>query len=49
MSVQETPQQRFKELLQDIYVKGQESESIRTSEFIREIREMLSKVVGKSN
>lgn len=49
MSVEETAQQRFKELLQEIYVIGQESESIHTSEFIIEIKEMLSKVVGKSN
>lgn len=42
---QENFQQKFKEILQDIYVIGQESESIRTSEFISEIKEKLSKVV----
>ena len=47
--IQDDSQQKFKELLQDIYVKGQETESIRTSEFIGEIKKMLSTVVGKPN
>lgn len=49
MSVEETQQQRFKEFLQEIYVIGQESEIIQPSDFIIEIKEMLSKVLGKSN
>lgn len=47
--IQEDSQQKFKELLQDIYVIGQETESIRKSEFISEIKKMLSTVVGKPN
>lgn len=46
---QEDSQQKFRELLHDIYVIGQENESIRTSEFICEIKKMLSTVVGKPN
>lgn len=46
---QDDSQQKFKELLQDIYLIGQEAESIRTSEFINEIKKMLSAVVGKPN
>ena len=46
---QDGSQQKFKELLQEIYLIGQETESIRTSEFISEIKKMLSTLVGKSN
>jgi hypothetical protein len=46
---QENLQQKFKEMLQDIYVIGEETESICTSEFIIEIKKILSTVVGKPN
>lgn len=43
-STQETPQQKFKELLQDIYSIGQEAENIKTKEIIKEIKKKLSVV-----
>ncbi|WP_226677982.1 hypothetical protein [Mesobacillus jeotgali] len=45
MSVQETPQQRFKELLQDIYVTGQTVEHIKTNDLILEIQKKLIAVL----
>lgn len=45
MSVQETQQQRFKELLQDIYIRGQIVPNIKTAELILEIREKLTAVL----
>jgi hypothetical protein len=45
MSVQETPQQRFKELLQEIYIRGQLIEDIKTEELILEIQEKLTLVL----
>ena len=49
MGTQETPQQRFKELLQDIYVIGQEAEHIETNELILEIKKKLSAVLKKTH
>ncbi|WHX41421.1 hypothetical protein QNH36_04480 [Mesobacillus sp. AQ2] len=45
MSVQETPQQRFKELLQEVYIRGQLIEDIKTEELILEIQEKLTLVL----
>ncbi|MCM3574694.1 hypothetical protein M3172_15970 [Mesobacillus subterraneus] len=45
MSVEETPQQRFKELLQEIYIRGQLIEDIKTEELILEIQEKLTLVL----
>lgn len=45
MSVQETPQQRFKELLQEVYIRGQLIEDIKTEEMILEIQEKLISVL----
>ncbi len=45
MSVQETQQQRFKELLQDIYIRGQLVENIKPEELILEIQEKLTLVL----
>jgi len=45
MSVQDTQQQRFKELLQDIYIRGQVVENIKTEELILEIQEKLTLVL----
>ena len=45
MSIQETQQQRFKELLQDIYIRGQLIENIKTEELILEIQEKLTLVL----
>ncbi|MFT9599870.1 hypothetical protein [Mesobacillus sp.] len=45
MSVQETQQQRFKELLQEIYIRGQLFEDIKTEELILEIQEKLTLVL----
>ncbi|ESU32059.1 hypothetical protein G3A_13060 [Bacillus sp. 17376] len=45
MSVQETQQQRFKELLQEIYIRGQLVEDIKTEELISEIQEKLTLVL----
>ena len=45
MSVEETPQQRFKELLQDIYIRGQLVEKIKPEELILEIQEKLTLVL----
>ncbi|MBT2679825.1 hypothetical protein J7E38_12500 [Bacillus sp. ISL-35] len=44
MNVQET-QQRFKELLQEIYIRGQLIEDINTEELILEIQEKLTLVL----
>ncbi len=44
MNVQET-QQRFKELLQEIYIRGQLIEDIKTDELILEIQEKLTLVL----
>lgn len=45
MSVQEMQQQRFKELLQEIYIRGQLNEDIKTEELILEIQEKLTLVI----
>lgn len=45
MSVQESQQQRFKELLQEIYLRGQVIEDIKTEELILEIQEKLTSVL----
>ncbi|WP_176167228.1 hypothetical protein [Mesobacillus jeotgali] len=45
MSVQETQQQRFKELLQEVYIRGQLIKDIKTEELILEIQEMLTLVL----
>ncbi|WP_226645666.1 hypothetical protein [Mesobacillus subterraneus] len=45
MSVEETPQQRFKELLQEIYIRAQLIEDIKTEELILEIQEKLTLVL----
>lgn len=44
MSVQETQQQRFKELLQDIYIRGQLVD-IKTEELIIELQKKLALVL----
>jgi hypothetical protein len=49
MDAQETAQQKFKELLQDIYVIGQEAEHIETNELILEIKKKLSAVLEKNH
>jgi hypothetical protein len=45
MSAQETPQQRFKDLLQEIYLTGQTVEHIKTNELILEIQKRLTAVL----
>ena len=45
MNVQETQQQRFKELLQDIYIRGQLIDDIKTKELILEIQKKLTLVL----
>jgi hypothetical protein len=49
MDAKETTQQRFMELLQDIYVIGQEAEHIETNELILEIKKKLSAVLEKKH
>lgn len=44
-----TQQQRFKELLQDIYAIGQKAEHIETNELILEIKKKLSAVLEKTH
>ncbi|MEH7444047.1 hypothetical protein V7201_17180 [Bacillus sp. JJ1122] len=48
-STQESQQQRFKELLHDIYAAGQESENMKTNELIVEIKKKLSAVLEKTH
>lgn len=48
-STLENSQQRFKELLQDIYTIGLEAESMKTSDLINEIKKKLSAVLEKAH
>jgi hypothetical protein len=45
MSAHETTQQIFKELLQDMYIRGQSVEHINTKELILEIQKKLTAVL----
>lgn len=49
MDAQDTTQERFKELLQDIYLIGQKAEHIETNELILEIKKKLSAVLEKKH
>ena len=44
-STEKLSQEKFKELMQDIYVKGQESESINTEEILIELTNKLSLIL----
>ena len=46
--MQETCQQKFKVLLQEIYSTGVEAEKIQTSELILEIKKRLSAILEKN-
>ncbi len=42
-------QQQFKELLEDIYIKGQESEFVKTKEIVRDIQNKLMALFETTN
>ncbi len=42
-------QQQFKELLEDIYIKGQESEFVQTKEIVRDIQIKLMALLETPN
>jgi hypothetical protein len=48
-NTQEDSQQKFKELLQQIYTIGHEDDNIRTGEFIRYIQHKLLTVLEQTN
>jgi hypothetical protein len=48
-STQEDSQQKFKELLQDIYTIGQKDHNIRTCDLIMEIKKKLLGVLEKTH
>jgi hypothetical protein len=48
-NTQEESQQKFKEILQQIYAIGHEDDNIRTCEFIRYIQHKLLTVLEQTN
>lgn len=48
MGIQEKlSQEQFKEILMDVYIKGQEAKSIEMNEIISEIKKQLMNIVEK--